>query len=311
MVGVVGVLIAVLLPTLAEARRSARLTRDLSNQRQLAAAVIAFAGDKGVTPTVSTTQAAWEADRGRNAFRTAYDPQTGHLRPWYQTLDRYLDGDPADLVVCPEDEGLEQGGYLRAGGPATDRVMASYALNADLAAVNTPLDGGPLRARLGPEVGDFIGVYAAADLYPGEQHHGESAGGRLTRVYDATRTLLLADCGVRRPVPADVGYLDRPDVLAYTTNYAAYNDADPAAWGTLAGVMQTPWLAARVPLRRHDPRAVNALGNLAPDDPPPGVAPFGRGGRLPIAFADAHAEVVPRGRFGRVKVTPFPLRPLP
>ena len=310
-IGVIGLLVAVLLPALANVRSAARTTRDLSNQRQLAAALLGFAGETGYLPTVSNAHAARRLEESRGL---EVNPATGDLPPWYDQIARHLGGEPGSLLQCPADAGLDDGGYLLPSGPIDRRVPVSYGLNADLTALNVPLGGlesGQKRTALGLP-GDFVGVYAAADLYAGEQYHGLGAGGRLSRVAGPTSTLLLADCGVRRPVPTSIDFLDRPDVLAYTTNYAAYNDADPNAWGRLSGLLQTPWLATRVPLARHDPAALNPSGNLALWEPADARAPpDGRGGRLPIAFVDGRAELVPRGGFGRVKVTPFAFRPTP
>ena len=310
-IGVIGLLVAVLLPAMANVRAAAQVTRDLSNQRQLAAALLGFAGETGYLPTVSNAAAAERLDESRGL---EVDPATGELPPWYGQIARHLGGDAASLLRCPADAGLDDDGYLLPSGPVDRRVPVSYGLNADLTALNVaPLDfePGQKRTALGLP-GDFVGVYAAAELYPGEQYHGLGAAGRLSRVAGPTSTLLLADCGVRRLVPPSIDFLDRPDVLAYTTNYVAYNDADPTAWGRLSGVLQTPWLATRVPLARHDPAAVNPSGNLAMWEPPGARAPpAGRGGRLPVAFVDGRAEVVDRAAFGRVKVTPFALRRTP
>lgn len=299
-IGTIGLLLAVLLPTLANARKAARLTKDLSNQRQLTTAIFAFSNDRGVIPTISNSEAAKLADPQRQRYD--FD-EAGDVLPWHESIARYLGSKSLeDVMRCPADTALDGlAGYRLPGDPPGRRVQLSYGLNADLAAVNLRV-GEEVRTVLGPEF-DFIGVYGSNDLYADERHHGQGAGGKLVRVNDASRTLLLADAATPRMAGADMPPLDRPDVLAYTTNFMAYNNADPNQWGWLSGTLQTPWLSTRVPLQRHDDSALNAAGNL----PNSSLPMEGRGGRLSIAFVDGHADTVDRGEFDRVKVSPHRL----
>jgi hypothetical protein len=101
--------------------------------------------------------------------------------------------------------------------------------------------------------------------------------------------------------------LDAPDLLAYSSNFMGFNNAAPADWGLLSGMLETPWLAARVPLDRHDDTARNAAGNLISSSAPPA----GVGGRLAIGFVDTHAEAVRRDGFDRVRISPFQLPVVP
>ncbi len=303
-IGVIGVLLALLLPALSRVRAAARRTQDLSNQREIARALFAYQNERGVIPTVSNAAAAAAADGAGDRYD--FD-DAGNVLAWTDALQPYL-GSSRSIFQCPSDPAIaSEVGYLLPGGDGNERVLVSYGLNADIAAVNVQV-GQVRRTLLGMD-NDFIGVYASSRPYPDDPYHGIGAGGHLGRVVDSSSTLLLADCGTLRPmltVPNDLPLIDRPDVLAYTTNYTALNDADPLQWGRLEGVMQTPWLAARVPLTRHDSNARLAAGNLIGSMLPK----IGRGGVLTIAFADGHAESVERARFGRVKVTPFrPTRP--
>jgi type II secretory pathway pseudopilin PulG len=297
--GIIGVLLAVLLPTLSGVRSAARLTTDLSHQRQLASGLLAFAHAEGMLPTVSNSAAARSNERVRMSSTFDGDDE---VLPWYAAISRYV-GDDSDLLLqCPADPGRVTGGYLLPSGPIDRRVPVSYGINADLAATNVGSGTDLRRTALGPAeagnpFGDFIGVYGADRLYPGEQHHGAGVSGRLSQIDDPSRTLLLADAAVPATEELDPpSFLDRVDLLLYTTNYMAYNDADPAKWGRLSGVLQTPWLADRVPLDRHREESSRVPG---------------RGGVLPIAFVDGSAMSVRRSGFDRVKVTPFDLRKVP
>ena len=72
-VGIIAIMIAILLPTLARARESANRVACLSNLRQLAAAVIAYAGEnKSHLPDACPT----------NSTDSAYSPRATGLRPW-------------------------------------------------------------------------------------------------------------------------------------------------------------------------------------------------------------------------------------
>ena len=143
--------------------------------------------------------------------------------------------------------------------------------------------------------GQWVGVYNGPNSGAyGHPQVGDAMEGRLDRVQSAAETLLFADCGVR---PYNfAGDLDRPDALFYTTNYMVYNGGDPAKWGTLGGIMETPWLRGRIPVSRHQKGAQD----------PTGASPA-RGGRINVAFCDGHGETVQTGEFLKVKVTPYKL----
>ena len=300
-IGVIAVLLALLLPALARARAAARRTQDLSNQREIARALTSYATDREVLPTLSNTAAALAADPRGERYR--YDAG-GNVLPWTEALRPYL-GTGGRIFECPSDSGIDSGmGYLLPSDPDRGRLAVSYGLNADLAAADVQV-GDVRRTLLGLDR-DYIGVYGSDRTYPGDPYHGTGAGGKLSRVNDSSSTLLLADCGTLRPVltvPSDLPLIDRPDVLAFTTNYVALNDGDPFKWGRLDGLLETPWLSTRLPLTRHDTDGELAAGNLVGT----GLPPTGRGGVLNVAFVDGRAESVERARFARVKVTPFRL----
>ena len=207
------------------------------------------------------------------------------------------------VFQCPSDKWIDvegQKGYFPAPNveiqpaPQYDYFAASYGINVDLTSVKDPIDNGQHTMHRN---GQWIGVYrgpnrAAYGTPPGPI--GDAMEARLDRVKDAPATLLFADCGVR---PYNfAGDLDRPDALYYTTNYMTYNGGDPAKWGTLGGILETSWLRGRIPLNRHDAKAVD-----------PSNASPGRGGKINVAFCDGHGETVLNSDFTKVKVTPYRL----
>jgi prepilin-type N-terminal cleavage/methylation domain-containing protein/prepilin-type processing-associated H-X9-DG protein len=98
-IGIIAVLIAILLPALQKAQRQARLVACLSNQRQLALAVIMYAGDnKGFVPGGSwvsgSTPYAWYNGTRNNPYSVTKDP----LGPNF--LSKYVTGSK-DISRCP------------------------------------------------------------------------------------------------------------------------------------------------------------------------------------------------------------------
>src|SRR3954466_6333492 len=72
-IGIIAIMLAILLPTLARAREAANRVACLSNLRQLAAAVIAYAGEnKSHLPEACPT----------NSTDSAYSPRATAQRPW-------------------------------------------------------------------------------------------------------------------------------------------------------------------------------------------------------------------------------------
>ena len=312
-IGIIALLIGILLPTLSSARRSAKQVTCLSNQRQIATAIFLFENDRGVVPATSDDYAVKLADPDRTKYdyRTDANGDT-FAKDWVSSLATYIGGGDFDFedeaqgyFQCPSDEAVNQDlGYVLPNNTSLDKSLVSYGLNADIASVNV-FDNGTKRTIFGAG-GNFIGIYDSPYPYPGVPDHGLGTGGKIVPVREATSTLLLADCGTIRPNPGDVGFNDRPDLLAYTTNFmAASTDTDAVDMGRLSGLLTTGWLNTRMPLDRHDPEARLAAG-FFPNNPP--NLPFaGKGGRLVVAFVDGHAAAVDRGAFKDVKVTPYDL----
>jgi prepilin-type processing-associated H-X9-DG protein len=99
--------------------------------------------------------------------------------------------------------------------------------------------------------------------------------------------MLFADCGVRPAATSATNPLDYSDVLCYSTNYITAGPAPQSEWGTLNGVALTPWLGAKIPLRRHS-----------------SGKPTDKTARVNVSFADGHGETVSRDFFNRVRVCP-------
>jgi prepilin-type N-terminal cleavage/methylation domain-containing protein/prepilin-type processing-associated H-X9-DG protein len=317
-IGIIALLISILLPSLQRAREAANTVKCLSNLRQLALAAHIMQSEKGVIQTLTESPTAVKADPNREKWHyITWSNGDVRVADWITALMKYTGGQPKDgntviagesipaYFQCPSDPYIESGpegqlGYfpncnveLR-GAPHWDYFPASYGINADITCVKDPDNDGK-RTML--RNGQWIGVYNGPEK-PGPYFAtkiGDAMEGRLDRVVSPSETLLFADAGIR---PYDsTGDLDRPDRLYYSTNYMTGNTGfggDPNNWGTLGGIMETPWLRKNIPLNRHDRKAEN-----------PNFATPGRGGRLNVAFADGHGETVLRGDFNRVKVTPY------
>ena len=339
-IGIIALLISILLPSLNRAREAAKATVCLSNQRQMAVAVVMMSTERGVTPTLSDDYVVKQVDpTGKKwTYReepTASDGTGKSLLDPYSQLLPFLGDDTgttfkdsqnfSKVFLCPSDPAdnpqvdaagkLVPGtGYVIPANTTNQGVPVSYGFNADICSISSPATGG--KSQCGIKI---IGVINSPFPYADDGGNmgvkvGRSAECRLTRVKDATNTLLLGDCATLRAASEiqpliDAGNdNDRPDMLAYFSNYMQYNGRDPQLWGTMGGVLQTPWLAWRVPLNRHDASARNA------DNPDVTVQ---KGGKINVTFADGHAaglkskDVNDTGDFARVKVTAFDLPQIP
>ena len=332
-IGIIALLISILLPSLNRAREAAKSVACLSNQRQVGTAALMMSTERGVLPTLTDDFVVKLIDPTGQKWTYRNEPLNPDgkvlLDPFSELLP-YL-GDSSGTTFkesqnfsgvfrCPSDQAdptyddagnfILGSGYVLPANTVNNGVPASYGLNADICTVSYAGSGG--KSQLGTNV---IGVINSPFPYADDGGNmgvkvGKSAECRLTRVKDATKTLLLGDCGtLRTPTQiTGVSYNDRPDILAYTTNYMQYNGGDPKLWGTLGGIMQTPWLAWRVPLNRHDSGARNA------DNPDVAVQ---KGGKVNVTFADGHAASVTSrdstnpGDLADVKVTPFDLPQIP
>ncbi len=333
-IGIIALLIGILLPTLSKARESARTIVCLSNQRQVSTGIFMFANDRGVIPTLSDDSAVKLVDPNGNLYDYRTDDAGNRfVKDWVSSIVSYLESGDTDFtnrtitnsqgeevftasefVQCASDPAIGQDlGYILPTNTDGRKSLVSFGLNADIATVNVS-NGGQRRAAFGAgwgpnSTGNWIGIYGSENIYSddGVSYHGTSAGGKLTKVTNSSGTMLLADCGTIRENPGSVSFNDRPDMLAYFTNYMAYNDAAPENWGTLAGIMQTGWINTRVPLNRHDQQAKNAAGFF-----PDATGPFaGEGGSVNVAFVDGHAANIKYGEMDKVKVTPFDLPNVP
>jgi prepilin-type N-terminal cleavage/methylation domain-containing protein/prepilin-type processing-associated H-X9-DG protein len=312
-IGIIALLISVLLPALQKARESANNVKCLSNVRSLAQAAMMMQAERRCIQTTTASATAMRVDPERKKW--VYG--ASGVADWITALLPYMSSRPIDgsnvipgdellgAFQCPSDQWLYEGDSQRGfypgpnviiqPAPQWDYFPASYGINIDITSVKDPADSGGHTMH---QNGQWIGVFNGPNTGPYGSNPGpvgDALGARLDLVKEASTTLLFADCGVR---PFNFASdLDRPDALNYTTNYMVYNGGDPNKWGTLAGIMETSWLRGRIPLQRHDAKAIN----------PTSAAP-GRGGKINVAFADGHGETVLFDYFSLVKVTPYKLK---
>ena len=323
-IGIIALLIGILLPTLSRARQAANQTVCLSNTRQIGTGMFMFENERGVLPTISDNEAVARVDPQRRLYdyRTTEDGDI-LVKDWVSSLISYLDGGDVTFEAgtngefqgsgffqCPSDPGLtSELGYIIPTNTDGRKSLVSYGLNADITAVTVTSSLGGRQTKIAAfgqgwqnnGTGNYIGVYDSENPYPGETLHGAGIGGKIVRVSNASTTMLLGDCGTIRANPTGTSFNDRPDLLVYFTNYMGYNGGDPKLWGTLGGILETSWLAPRIPLDRHDDGAKNA--SFGPDND--SLPATGEGGKVTVAFVDGHAEGVDRGGMENVKVTPF------
>ena len=322
-IGIIALLISILLPSLARARETAQDVKGLSNQRQIGLAGHLMQAELGRIQTASDRSVVMNGNRlkgGKSGIQT--DRLGSDVVPldWITAFGNYIgkantqsgryegNSDGSEVFICPRDRYIntDPDGYYPGnnfvstfGQPSgTDYVKASYGINADIASdVNPDLGVGQYNGGTGATIGVYNGP--GRDLNGGNPGKvGQPANGDLSKVVAASETLFFADAG-NRPYVATSSPLDRVDILAYTTNYTSDNGAtgeDQNLWGTLGGIMQTPWLRGKVPTARHYD---------IPEEDVPTQAEPGEGGGIQITFVDGHADKVDRGEFDSVKVTPY------
>jgi prepilin-type N-terminal cleavage/methylation domain-containing protein/prepilin-type processing-associated H-X9-DG protein len=318
-IGIIALLISILLPALNRAREQANSIKCLANVRQLALATMMFAQDhKGYMPTCSDSNIAAPADpyHQKWIWRASSAANGSSLMDGFSSLVSYLGvkysdnnsfmikpGTQSAVFTCPSDsaqDGSATAGY-RIFNNIDPSVMTndpngncpiSFGVNADIACIN-----------------GTDGVYGSSNTgYFNANNNvwvagGPTSGGgpaqplncQLNRVYQPAQVLLYADCGVR-PVHGDQSApLNYCDSLYYTTNYDQYGaTATGNSLSTLQAMMDTSWLAGRVPTKY-----IGEAGQL------PNQQPRHTAGRINIAFCDGHAEGVLPGDFKRVRVSPY------
>jgi prepilin-type processing-associated H-X9-DG protein len=262
-------------------------------------------------------------DPGQRLFIYRQNPTTGgtnDLLDWASHLlafmgNRNLAGSdfnsaPAAqsrVFVCPSDpvaqawDGPASPGYTLFNNVVTATQRISYAYNVDVGA-NVDLTTGEGRFGLS----DNMLVYREDSNGAGviTLRAGAPINGKLNKIRNTSSTMLFADGGTF-PSSGSGAVLDRPQVLAYTTNYIHYN-TDPSVSGantflkfTLAGVARTSWLNSRIPLDRHGKRDSSIRNNN------PLTSQKVKGGRINVAFADGRAESVGWDGFKNVNISPY------
>ena len=304
-IGIIAVLISILLPTLAAARRSAYNAQCLSNARQLTMAAMLFAHEhRGYVPTASDDKWAKINDPVRQKF--AYRSEPAHpdkvvVFDHYSALIPYLGGKMGQTFLsapeaqskvfrCPADNALDMSpaGYKIFNNVAGGYQAVSYGYNADIACVSDVTGVG----RFG-QGGDSIGVVWGPSGPGYTATIGQPLQCKLGRIHKASEVLLFADCGIREKTGGSFP-LDYPDSLYYTTNWMDLNAVPAGDRGKLSGVLKTNWLKDRIPMLRHGGKK-KSDGTFAEC-------------RINVAFADGHAETVLQGNFNTVRVSPYPPR---
>ena len=127
--------------------------------------------------------------------------------------------------------------------------------------------------------------------------------GLLSKVRRASEVLLFADSGTTpRGNPSYA--LDDATSQSYTTNYIVGNTSTLQNKFSLAGVADTSWLGARIPIQRHSGKSVmkfaytGAGGTL-------GNTQNYKAGRINVCFADGHCASVGFSEFNQVFVSPY------
>ena len=127
-IAIIGLLIAMLLPTLAAARRAAQALACKSNCRQLATVATAFATDhRDQLPS--------------NRIKTGPD-QHVTWRAWL-VKQNYMPSGDTDAWVCPATPTPPQREYQDAASTCADDIEANYAYNGELAWRSYPLNEDP------------------------------------------------------------------------------------------------------------------------------------------------------------------------
>jgi prepilin-type processing-associated H-X9-DG protein/prepilin-type N-terminal cleavage/methylation domain-containing protein len=220
----------------------------------------------------------WNSPRRQAAvFECPADPSLDLSPPGYLLMNNVPSGGTtgSGIIVAPLSK-----------EDITDDYPISYGINADIACVNAPTASSqwPGAAIFGINNGSWgpLWVWNGPTLPQGDgapSGFGAGADCRLTRVHHPETVLLFADCGVRPNATVGGSYpWDRSDVLFFSSN--TENASSSPQHGTLADAEATSFLAARIPLKRHNQK-------------------------INVAFCDGHAATVPVSDFGKVWISPF------
>jgi prepilin-type N-terminal cleavage/methylation domain-containing protein/prepilin-type processing-associated H-X9-DG protein len=317
-IGIIAVLISILLPTLAAARRSAYNAQCLSNARQLTMAAMLFAQEhRGYVPVASDDWfAKWNDPlRKKWAYRNdsaASDGSGVTVYDWASSLIPYLGGKTGQTFAtapeaqskvfrCPADQWMDvqDPGYQLFQNVPPGYHPISYGYNADIACVSAPPykqpNGSPISGHFG--YSDLVGAMwgPTAQPYAAYPKLGHPLQCKLSKISKPSEVLLYADCGTRPRAGSAVAPLDYNDCLYYTSNFMANNTALAAEdQGKLSGVLKTDWLKLRIPMLRHGGKLKGTFPNATYYEC-----------RINVAFADGHAESVLQGRFNTVRITPY------
>jgi competence protein ComGC len=276
-VSIIGVLAAILLPSLHRARQQAKMIKCLSNMRSLGQAAFVFSGEHdGRIQLAASEEGVEKVDRQRKKYEYV---RRGELLAWPVALgvttglsdvdDNYKWGvrandfnearereefmsDQLEVAICPSDEvKISTPFYPRDDGlrPIPDSVepqqpngssywgYLSYGINEDVV-------GADDRSGPNPEAFDCWKDGNRGQMQNGA---GDRLMGELTRVYDPSTCLLFVDAG---PDSESEARLD-PGGFANLIISAQAN-------GPLMVDFQQRW-QKRMPLKRHPKSALNVL----------------------------------------------------
>jgi prepilin-type N-terminal cleavage/methylation domain-containing protein/prepilin-type processing-associated H-X9-DG protein len=329
-IGIIALLIGILLPALSRARAQAQLVQCQSNLRQMVTAALLAAQDHhGYMPTCTDGNWAVLFD-GLPVSKFSYRDFTGGTQvqghqwvvlDWASALIPYLGQGgmgqgqnfftlnanalaQSKVFQCPSDvwqQDPHPGYGLYTNVVQTPSVPTlfpmsyqpiSYGINADITMVTDPSGN----TVFTPGNTYAYNVFDGPNSTTNPNKVGQPLCCRLDRVYKSAETLLFADCG-NRPQAYAAGQsqfnspLDCPDVLYYTTNYAAYATGKGAAGGRMSNIALVPWLGNKIPLAK------------APENP--SKQDRHTGGKINIGFCDGHVESLGYGDLNQVRISPF------
>ncbi|MEX0654264.1 MAG: prepilin-type N-terminal cleavage/methylation domain-containing protein [Phycisphaeraceae bacterium] len=284
---IIALLVALAMPALSAARRSAERLRCASNLRQVTLAGLTFLGDYNHRVQPASAHA-WAVAQDSSQRRWRYDRDDGQLLDWASALLPYLGETSSDhfrnasdrawpIFQCPSDPAMSEAdpGARLLHGFGNARSPVSFGINYDIAGLVN--NASPLT----PHLGGFD-ASGSISLYGGT--HGSPNGPlntELEQVHQPASTMLYAECGTRQGPTArpgsPLGW--QSDALYYSTHTHSFTGPGHAGGGTLAHV-RSHTAGDRIPLDRH-------------------------AGAINIAYVDGHVGLVSRNAFDRVRVSPY------